>query len=68
MYNEKVFFQKAKCLVKTVEKCFLKKLSVWLTLIKIAVLGINYQKGQWVSLVRLFEVGLFEKVEFLKSA
>ena len=68
MYNEKVFFQKTKCLVKTVEKCFLKKLSVWLTLIKITVLGINYQKGQWVSLVRLFEIGLFEKVEFLKSA
>ena len=28
MHNEKVEFQKAKCLVKTVKKCFLKKLSV----------------------------------------
>ena len=25
MHNEKVFFQKAECLVKTVKKCFLKK-------------------------------------------
>ena len=37
MHNEKVFFQKAKCLVKAVKKCFLKKLSVWLTFIKVAV-------------------------------
>ena len=37
-------FQKVKCLVKTVKKCFLKKLSVWLALIKVTVLGINYQK------------------------
>ena len=27
MHNEKVFFQKAKCLIKAVKKCFLKKLS-----------------------------------------
>ena len=46
MHNEKVFFQKAECLVKAVKKCFLKKLSVWLELIKVAVWGINYQKGQ----------------------
>ena len=37
MHNEKVFFHKVKCLVKTVKKCFLKKLSVWLVLIKVAV-------------------------------
>ena len=30
-------FEKAKCLVKAVKKCFLKKLSVWLALIKVAV-------------------------------
>ena len=36
VHNEKVEFQKVKCLVKTVKKCFLKKLSVWLTLIKVA--------------------------------
>ena len=34
---EKVIFQKAEYLVKTVKKCFLKKLSVWLALIKVAV-------------------------------
>ena len=37
MHNEKVLFQKAEYLVKAVKKCFLKKLSVWLTLIKVAV-------------------------------
>ena len=37
MHNKKVFSQKAECLVKTIENCFLKKLSVWLTLIKVAV-------------------------------
>ena len=37
VHNEKVFFQKAECLVKAVKKYFLKKLSVWLTLIKVAV-------------------------------
>ena len=45
---EKVLFEKAKCLIKTVKKCFLKKLSVWLVLIKITVLDINYQKGQCI--------------------
>ena len=44
MHNEKVFFQKAKCLVKAVKKCFLKKLSVWLALIKVSVWEINFQK------------------------
>ena len=34
---EKVHFQKAECLVKAVKKCFLKKPSVWLALIKVAV-------------------------------
>ena len=37
VHNEKVFFQKAECLVKPVKKCFLKKLNIWLTLIKVAV-------------------------------
>ena len=41
-------FQRAECLVKAVKKCFLKKLSVWLVLIKVAVWGINYQKGQCI--------------------
>ena len=39
-------FQKTECLVKAIKKWFLKKLSVWLTLIKVAVWGVNYQKGQ----------------------
>ena len=46
VHNEKVLFQKVKSLVKTVKKCFLKKLSVWLALIKVEVWVINYQKGQ----------------------
>ena len=37
VHNEKVFFQKTECLVKAVKKCFLKKLNIWLTLIKVAV-------------------------------
>ena len=48
VHNKKVFFQKAECLVKTVKKCFLKKLSVWLALIKVAVWGVNYQKWQCI--------------------
>ena len=48
MHNEKVHFQKVECLVKVVKKCFLKKLSVWLVLIKMAVLEINYQKIQYI--------------------
>ena len=44
----KVHFQKAECLVKTVKKCFLIKLSIWIALIKVAVWGINYQKGQCI--------------------
>ena len=46
--NEKVFFQKTEYLVKVGKKCFLKKLSVWLALIKVAVWGINYQKKQCI--------------------
>ena len=38
------FFKKAKCLVKSVKKCFLKKLSIWLALIKVIVWEINFQK------------------------
>ena len=37
MHNEKVFFLKTECLVKIVKKCFFKKLSVWLALIKAMV-------------------------------
>ena len=37
VYNEKVHFQKAECLVKIIKKCFLKKLNVWLVLIKVTV-------------------------------
>ena len=37
VHNKKMHFQKAKYLIKTVKKCFLKKLSVWLALIKVAV-------------------------------
>ena len=48
MYNEKMYFQEAEYLVKAVKKCFLKKLSVWLALIKVAVWGINYQKWQCI--------------------
>ena len=48
MHNEKVEFQKAKCLVKTVKKCIMKKLSVWLALIKVAFRGVNDQKGQCI--------------------
>ena len=48
MHNEKVHFQKAECLIKAVKKCILKKLSAWLVLIKVAVLGINYQKRQCI--------------------
>ena len=36
VHNEKMHFQKTECLVKAVKKCFLKKLSVWLELIKVA--------------------------------
>ena len=36
MHNEKMEFQKAECLVKAVKKCIMKKLSVWLALIKVA--------------------------------
>ena len=35
-------------MVKIVKKCFLKKLSVWLTLIKVVVWVVNYQKGQCI--------------------
>ena len=36
VHNENVEFQKAECLVKVVKKCLMKKLSVWLALIKVA--------------------------------
>ena len=37
VHNKKMHFQKTEYFVKTVKKCFLKKLSVWLTLIKVAI-------------------------------
>ena len=43
MHNEKVFFEKAECLVKIVKKCFLKKLIVWLALIKAEYLVSAYK-------------------------
>ena len=48
VHNEKVHFQKAECLIKAVKKCFLKKLSVLLVLIKVAVWEINYKKWQCI--------------------
>ena len=30
-------FYKVECFVKTIKKCFVKKLSIWLALIKVAV-------------------------------
>ena len=45
---QKVHFQKVECLVKAVKKYFLKKLSVWLAIIKVAVWKVNYQKGQCI--------------------
>ena len=44
-YETKLF---VKTKVKTVKKWFLKKLSVWLTLIKMAIWEINYQKWQCI--------------------
>ena len=48
MQYETGLFEKVECLVKPVKKCFLKKLSVWLAFIKVAVWVINYQKGQCI--------------------
>ena len=63
MHNEKVKFQKIECLVKTVKKCIMKKLSIWLALIKVTVWGINYQKGQYIYkgiyFILFFYVSLF---------
>ena len=36
-YKIELFKKKTECLVKTVKKCFLKKLSIWLALIKVVV-------------------------------
>ena len=48
MYNEKVYFLKVEYFIKIVKKYILKKLSVWLTLIKVIVLRINYKKEQCI--------------------
>ena len=45
------------CLIKAVKKCFLKKLSVWLALIKVAVWVINYQKEQCI----------YKRIDFCKD-
>ena len=47
-----MIFQKTKCLVKTVKKSFLKKLGVWLALIKVAVWGVNYQERQYIYIYK----------------
>ena len=40
---KKYFFEKVECLVKTVKKFFLKKLIVWLALIKAECLASAYK-------------------------
>ena len=71
MHNEKVEFQKAECLVKAVKKCIIKKLSVWLALIKVAFRGVNDQKGQCIYkgiyfiLFFIFFIFLFFLCEFV---
>ena len=37
MFYEIGFFVKVECLVKTIEKCFLKKLNIWVALIKVVI-------------------------------
>ena len=56
-------FEKAECLVKAVKKWFLKKLSVWLTLIKVMVWVINYQK--WLYIYIYKEVYFILSVNFV---
>ena len=41
-------FEKIECLIKDVKKYFLKKLNVWLTLIKMVVWVVNYQKEPYI--------------------
>ena len=65
VHNEKVEFQKAECLVKTVKKCIMKKLSVWLALIKMAVWGLNCQKGQCIYKGIYFILFFFFLCEFV---
>ena len=54
------------CLVKVVKKYFLKKLNVWLALIKVAVLWINYQKGQCIY-KRVYFILFFLDVSFFHT-
>ena len=67
VHNEKVEFQKTECLVKTVKKCIMKKLSVWLVLIKVAVWGINYKKGQCIYKRIYFILFLCEFISYLNQ-
>ena len=48
MWYETELFIKTECLVKIIKKYFLKKLSIWLVLVKVVVLVINYQKRQCI--------------------
>ena len=59
-----MYFQKTECLVKTVKKYFLKKLSVWLPLIKVTVWWVNYQKGQCIYKKVYFILFFFFGCEF----
>ena len=48
MQYEIGLFEKIECLIKDVKKYFLKKLNVWLTLIKMVVWVVNYQKEPYI--------------------
>ena len=56
MQYEIKLFEKVKCLVKTIKKWFLKKLSVWLELIKMEVWVINYKKWQDIYIYIYFTI------------
>ena len=65
MWYEIEFFEKTECLVKTVKKCFLKKLIVWLTLIKVVVWVVNYQK--WQNVCVCVCIYIYKGVYFILS-
>ena len=48
MQYEIGLFEKIECLIKDVKKCFLKKLNIWLALIKTVVWVVNYQKEPYI--------------------
>ena len=43
-----MLFEKAEYLKKAVKKWFLKKLSIWIVLIKVVGWAVNYQKEQCI--------------------